>query len=46
MIILMNQLILPAQNGGTPQIKIYKITPALHISISFPYFRRRTSGAM
>ena len=36
---------LPAQNGGTPLSKIYNMTPALHISISFPYLRRRTSGA-
>jgi len=41
----MNQLILPAQNGGTPESKTYNITPALHISISFPYLQRRTSGA-
>jgi len=27
---------LPAQNGGTPLSKIYSITPALHISASFP----------
>lgn len=27
---------LPAQKGGTPHNKIYKMTPALHISISGP----------
>jgi hypothetical protein len=27
---------LPAQNGGTPHSKMYKITPALHTSDSGP----------
>lgn len=37
--------ILPAQKGGTPLKRMYKMTPALHTSISFPYFLLRTSGA-
>lgn len=36
---------LPAQNGGTPLSNMYNMTPALQISISFPYLRRNTSGA-
>jgi len=36
----------PAQKGGTPDRRIYNITPMLHISTSGPYFRFRTSGAM
>lgn len=27
---------LPAQNGGTPHRRIYKMIPALHTSTSFP----------
>lgn len=36
---------LPAQKGGTPLKRMYKMTPALHTSISFPYFLLSTSGA-
>jgi hypothetical protein len=30
------QIILPAQNGGTPHSKMYRITPALQTSASGP----------
>lgn len=35
----------PPQNGGTPDSRMYRMTPALHTSISGPYLRWSTSGA-
>lgn len=41
-----NQLIIPAQKGGTPHRRIYNMTPMLQISTSGPYFLFKTSGAI
>ena len=35
----------PAQKGGTPERRIYSMTPILHMSASGPYLLLKTSGA-
>jgi len=38
--------LLPAQKGGTPLNKMYKITPALQTSTCGPYILHSNSGAI
>jgi hypothetical protein len=39
------QLVQPHQNGGTPDKRMYRMTPADHTSHSCEYFLAKTSGA-